>query len=398
MTDLEELPVFTPRGAETWRDVHDSYARLRDHDPVHHVGDGDYWVLSRFGDVFNAARDTTTFSSAQGLTFNYGDREKSGLDASPPIVMMDPPEHTAFRRLVSQAFTPRNVVGLEPEIRAFVVERIERLRAAGEGDVVTGVFKPLPSFVVAHFLGVPEEDRSRFDGWTEAIVAGSAQGDVSLAADAVAELAGYFAELVEHRRDHPGEDTISMLVEAGAADDEVSLLQVLGYAFTMVTGGNDTTTGVLGGAADLLTRHPDQRRLLLDDPELIPDAVEEFLRLVSPVQGLARTVTTPVDLHERTIPEGRKVMLVYGSANVDEREFGPTADQLDVTRPIDKILTFGYGAHHCLGAAAARLQARVALEELLARCPDFAADGDAGRYAPGHFVRRFESLPVVASA
>ena len=175
MTDLEERPVFTPRGAETWRDVHGSYARLRDHDPVHHVGDGDYWVLSRFGDVFNAARDTTTFSSAQGLTFNYGDREKSGLDASPPIVMMDPPEHTAFRRLVSKAFTPRNVVGLEPEIRAFVVERIERLRAAGEGDVVTGVFKPLPSFVVARFLGVPEGDRSRFDGWTEAIVAGSAQ-------------------------------------------------------------------------------------------------------------------------------------------------------------------------------------------------------------------------------
>jgi cytochrome P450 family 130 len=384
--------------AEHWRDIFPRYRELRDHTPLHHVVDGDYWVLSRFDDVFAAARDTERFSSAQGLTFTYGEREKIGLDVAPPIVMMDPPEHTAFRRMVGSGFTPRRVSEIEPDVRAFVVERIERLRAMGSADLVEVLAKPLPSFVVAHYLGVPEVDRARFDLWTDAIVAANASGATGVldAADAVTELFGYFAELIERRRVEPGDDTISMLIRAGAADDETSYMQVLGFAFTMVAGGNDTTTGLLGGAADLLTRHPDQRTRLIEDPARIPAAVEELLRLTSPVQGLARTATTDIHLHGQTIPAGRKVMLLYGSANRDEREFGPTAEQLDVERSIEKILTFSYGAHHCLGAAAARLQARVALEELLTRCPDFTADGDAGHFARGSFVRRFASLPFRA--
>jgi len=212
---------------------------------------------------------------------------------------------------------------------------------------------------------------------------------------AVTELFGYFSELIDRRAEEPGDDVVSELVDAGG--DKVTNLQILGFAFTMVTGGNDTTTGLLGGAAELLTNHPDQRRILLDDPGLIGTAVEELLRLTSPVQGLARTTTRDVVMHATTIPAGKKVMLLYASANRDPRRFGDTASDLDVVRNPHPILTFGYGAHHCLGAAAARLQGRVVLEELLARCPRFAVDAGRGEFAPGHFVRRYKSLPFHAA-
>jgi cytochrome P450 len=382
------------RGGDLWREPWDDYRHLRDDDPVHHVAGGDFWVLSRFIDVFDAARDTTTFSSAQGLTHRYGDRSVLGDDLA-PIVMMDPPEHTAFRRVVAKGFTPRQVETLEPMVRDFVVERVDRLRAAGDGDIVAELFKPLPSFVVAHYLGVPTEDRALFDRWTDAIVAANSAGDALDGLDAVGELVGYFAELVERRRVEPGDDVVSHLLAAGL-DDDTELIQILGFTFTMVAGGNDTTTGLLSGAAAILTADRDQRRILLDSPAAIAGSVDEFLRLTSPVQNLARTTTRPVTVADVEIPADKKVLLLYGSANRDEREFGPTAADCDVTRAIPRMVAFSYGAHHCLGAAAARLQARVALEELLARCPEFTVDAAAGRFAPGPFVRRYESLPFSA--
>ncbi|MFI5044042.1 MAG: cytochrome P450 [Acidimicrobiales bacterium] len=386
---------FEPRSGPTWRDPFGMYAALRDHDPVHHVDDGDYWVLSRHAEVFAAASDTATFSSAQGLTFATGEIERLGLTESRPMVMLDPPDHTVMRRMVARGFTPRQVAEIEPAVRAFVVERIERLRERGSGDIVAELFKPLPSMVVAHYLGVPVEDRDRFDGWTEAIVAANALGDPLGAAAAVAELMDYFGALADRRRADPGSDTISQLVRLDQDDDPADLFRVLGFAFTRVTGGNDTTTGLLGGGAELLTERRDQRRMLIERPELIPDAIDELLRLTSPVQGLARTTTRDVELHGVVIPEGRKVLLLYGSANRDPREYGPDAASLEVTRRPTRILTFSHGAHYCLGASAARLQGRVALEELLARAPDFEVDTSLGDYAPGSFVRRLQRLPFV---
>jgi cytochrome P450 len=369
------------------------YRALRDHDPVHRVEangqTGSFWFLSRFEDVFTAVRDTDTFSSAHGLTVDP-DAPGTQMGDATPIVFMDPPDHTTMRRLVSAGFTPRQVTELEDEIRAFVVEHLERLRMAGSGDIVSGLFKPLPSFVVAHYLGVPPEDRTRFDGWTEQIVAAAAQGNIG-ATEGIADLLAYFSELIERRRTDPGDDMVSHLVQLG--EDDVSLLWVLGFAFTMVTGGNDTATGLLGGSAVLLTEHRDERRRLLEEPDLLPGAVEELLRLTSPVQGLARTATRDIEVGDTTIPAGDKVLLGYGAANRDEREFGPDAEVLDVGRDVARHLTFGYGAHHCLGASAARLQARIALEELLTRCPDFTVDAAAGEYATGNYVRRHVSLP-----
>jgi cytochrome P450 len=401
--------VFELASAQTWPRPWPMYKALRDHDPVHHVvqpekPEHDYFVLSRHADVWAAARDHETFSSAQGLTVNYGELELIGLRDNPPMVMQDPPVHTEFRKLVARGFTPRQVDAVEPAVRAFVVERLERLLADGGGDIVAELFKPLPSMVVAHYLGVPEEDRKHFDGWTEAIVAnntveGGVAGALESLSDAVGSMMAYFTELIERRRRDAGDDTISHLVAAGVGSDGdiAGTLSVLAFTFTMVTGGNDTTTGMLGGAVQLLHQRPDQRRLLADNPGLIPDAVDEFLRLTSPVQCLGRTVTRDVRVHYTAIPEGRRVLLLYGSANRDERQYGSDAGELDVTRRPAKILTFSHGAHHCLGAAAARMQSRVTLTELLSRCPDFEVDEDAIVWAGGSYVRRPLSVPFTVT-
>ena len=387
------VPPFRYRSGEHWENPFDDYRALRDHDPVHYVGDladnDEFFVLSRFADVFDAARDTETYSSASGLVTSPGAMDQFEGQAA-PIVMMDPPEHTAMRRLVSRPMTPRRVAPVEDEVRAFVSDKLDAVADQGTVDIIEAVFKPLPSFLVAHYLGVPPEDRKLFDRWTETIVAATAAGDMESHADAFIELFQYADGLIERRKNDPGDDPVSELVAAG--EDTASKMWIVGFIFTMITGGNDTTTGLLGGAAALLDQHRDQRQSLIDDPTAIEPAVEELLRLTSPVQNLARTVTRDIELHGQRISAGQKVLLLYGSANRDEREFGPTAGELNVGRAIDRILSLGYGAHHCLGAAVARLQARVAIEELLARFPNYSVDLNAAEWAPGGNVRRYSSL------
>jgi cytochrome P450 len=404
-TALSHDPQFRLATAETWANPWPMYRALRDHDPVHHVvppskPDDDYYVLTRHADIWAAARDHETFSSAQGLTVSYGDLEMIGLQDNPPMVMQDPPVHTEFRKLVARGFTPRQVEAVEPKVREFVIERLDRLIANGGGDIVAELFKPLPSMVVAHYLGVPDEDRGQFDGWTDAIVAANtAEGGIASALESVGEAVGsmmaYFTQLIERRRTEPEDDTISHLVAAGVgADGDIAgTLSVLAFVFTMITGGNDTTTGMLGGAIQLLHQRPDQRRLLVEQPDLMPGAVDEFLRLTSPAQALARTVTRDVTVGDTTVPEGRRALLVYGSGNRDERQFGSDAGELDVERKPRNLLTFSHGAHHCLGAAAARMQSRVALSELLSCCPDFEVDEDNIVWAGGSYVRRPLSVP-----
>jgi cytochrome P450 family 130 len=383
---------YVPFDAATWREPWEVYRWLRDEEPLHWSKAARCYVLSRFEDVFRAARDTDTYSSAQGLTFT---NEVEELGLAPTIVMMDPPDHTRFRRLVSRGFTPRQVHEIEPAVREFVVDRIEEMRRCSNTDFIDGLARPLPCFVVASYLGVSEEDRSQFAGWTESIVQAGSSGHDTGAADALAGLYGYFSEVVARRRVEPGDDMISTLV---AADDgRLGLEEILGYAFVMIAGGNDTATGLIGGTAALLTEFPDQRRRLLQDPRLIPNAVEECLRLTSPVQGLCRVVTKPVTVRGVELPPGTRVLLCYGAANRDPREFGDDAEAMDVGRDIPRLLTFSSGPHFCLGAAAARLQGRVVIEELLARCPEFRVDAAAGTFADGAFTRRFESLPFAAA-
>lgn len=380
---------YRPMSGESWRDPYPLYTHLREHDPVHRAPGG-YWVLTRFAHVFAAARDTATFSSEQGLTF-ANERDQLGL--LPTIVMLDPPDHTWYRRLVSRGFTPRQVGELEPDLRAYVRSCLDRLASADKPDLIDGLARPVPCWVVAHYLGVDEADRERFGVWTEALVQASGSGTYATAATALGELYAYFTEQIERRRLEPGDDLISKLLAAGPDEAGLSVEEILGYMFVMIAGGNDTAIGLLGGGAELLSRHPDQRDRLAADPSLIPTAVEECLRLTSPVQGLCRVTTRPVTVDDTVLPEGSRVLLCYAAANCDPREFGPDADRFDSTRHAERHLSFGSGAHFCLGASVARLQGRVVFEELLARWPRFEVDGIAGTYADGTFTRRYRSLP-----
>jgi cytochrome P450 len=386
--------VYTPFGRDTWRDPFPLYARLRDEDPIHRSPYG-FWVLSRFRDVWSAARDTATFSSAQGLTFR---NEVEELGLAPTIVMMDPPDQTRYRRLVNRGFTPRHVAELEGELRGFVAERVDALAASGSGDFVAEVGEPTPNFVVSGYLGIPVDDRPKFGEWTSRIVqAAAASGHGDGAPGAIAEMYAYFTELVERRKVERSDDLVSILLDADDEGAGIGLEGILGYAFVMITGGNDTATGMLAGAVELLAHHPDQRARLAADPAQIPGAVEEFLRLTSPVQGLCRVATRRVELRGRVIEEGERVLLGYGAGNRDPRQFGPDADELDVSRSVPELLTFSSGAHFCLGAAAARMQGRVVLEEVLRRAPDFQVDASVGRFADGAFTRRYEYLPFTVS-
>lgn len=382
--------IYEPFGKTTWRNPFDVYRRLRDEDPVHHVANLGFWIATRFEDVFTAARDPETFSSAEGVTI-VNELEELGL--GPTILQSDAPVHTRYRRVVGREFTPRRVHHLEDALRRVVRERLDVMRQAGRGDFIEDFAVFLPGFAMCHYLDVPEADRRQFEGWVELFVRGGAGGHDDNATDALDELRAYLAELIAERSQHPGDDLLSAFIAPADNDsDEFTLEEILGFVFVFISGGTDTIAGALGGTAELLTRHPDQRQKLVDHPTLVPGAVEEFLRLTSPAQGLARKTTRATTLSGTELPQGARLLLCYGAANRDDREFGPTADDLDVTRAITRALTFGSGAHFCLGAAVARLQMQVAVEELVA-VPAFSVDFDAGEFADGMFVRRYETLP-----
>lgn len=388
--------AYDPLDPDLWADPWPTYRWLREESPVHHVPERGCWVLSRFADVFAAATDTTTFSSAQGLTFE--EDEIAALGLPPTLVMMDRPDHTTYRRLVNQLFTPRRVAALEPDVRAFARRQLAAVAESGEADVVAALAGPLPSLVVAAFLGVPETDRARFGEWSSAIVQAISTGGVMGARQALMELSAYFSDLLVERRRAPGDDMLSVLATAEVDGHPLSVTEVLGFCFVMIAGGNDTASGLLSGMAAALTTHRDERSRLLQDPNLVAPAVDELLRWLSPVQGLARTTTRPVTVAGTPIPAGAKVHLLYAAANRDPAEFGLGAEDLDVGRRFPRMVAFSTGPHHCLGAAAARLQGRVVLQELLAAMPDFAADPAAGALAPGPFTRRWAHLPIVARA
>ncbi len=389
--------LYIPATGQDWRNPFDMYARLRKEAPVYRVADNgegeDYFVLSRYKDVFNASMDGETYTSTEGLTPSYKDRElHEGRET--PIVMMDGPEHVELRHVALKTFTPDKMKSYEPLLREFVVEQIEGLKKEGGGDFISQLAKPLPSLFVSLTLGVPLEDRVLFDKWAWSIASASATGDIFAAQENLMELVQYFSVLMAKRTAEPKDDMISTLVHADLKHGgKLSPQKILGVGFTMVLGGNDTATGLIGSAAEYMTRWPEQRQKIAEDPSLIKNAIEEFLRLSSPVQGLSRTLTEDVTLRGQTIPKGRKVHLLYASANRDENEYGDTSETCDVTRKIRRHVAFSSGPHMCIGAAGARMQARIVIEELLARCPEFVVDFENGKFAEGHFVRRYDNLP-----
>jgi cytochrome P450 len=353
----------------------------------------DFFVVSRFDDIFRSVRTPKVFSSASGLTFE--DDEIAKIGVPPTIVMMDAPQHTAFRRLIARGFTPKHITRLEEGIRAFVVDRVERLKRGEDTDLITSLAGPTPTQSLAMLMDIPESDYRHFDGWSNAIVQANADGSgiIHGAAIAVAQLFEYFTSLIAKRRADPGDDLITALAHAEVDNTRLTDFEIVGFCFVMIAGGNDTSTGLIGGAVELLQQYPEQQAMLREDPSLMPKAIEEFLRMTSPVQGLCRTTLEPVNIAGTNIEAGKKVMFLYGSGNRDEREFGDNAHELDIQREVPRHLSFTSGPHFCLGAALARMQGSIAIGELLTRIPSFNVDLDEAQLAPGYFVRRYERMP-----
>ncbi|QDQ97151.1 cytochrome P450 [Tomitella fengzijianii] len=399
MTAAARPRIYDPFDAGFQADPYPAYRVLRDDDPVHRHDDPPFWALSRFEDIWRAVRDNASFSSEQGLTF-YPD-EIGTLGLAPTIVMLDPPRHTRLRSLIAKGFTPHRVMSMEPDIRAFVRARLDAIteRAAGGEpvDLHREFSSPIPTFVLAELFDLPGGDRGRFDPWVRALTAiqdGGFDLEAMDAKDAVAEMFGYFSELITARRANPGDDMISVLTQAELDGERLTDWDILGFCFVLVAGGNDTTGNLISHGVMLLDSDHRQREMVAADKDLIPGALLEFLRLEGSVQGLARTTLKPVRIHGVEIPEGQKVMMLYGSANRDEREFGPDADLLDVTRTISRHLGFSSGVHFCIGSHLARLQARIAFEELLARHPHVGVDLDRSERLRSAFTRGWVHLPA----
>jgi cytochrome P450 len=363
------------------------WRRLRDEAPVYRNERYDFWALSRYADVAAAHRDPATFLSSHGtvLEIMTPNPVPSGL-----MIFQDPPEHTRLRALVSRAFTPRRVSQLEDHIRELCEALLAPWVAGAEFDFVEDFGATLPSMVICELLGVPPSDRAwvkdRIDSTFHIEPGVGMVNQVSFAARI--ELDGYLTDLLRRRAESPGDDLLSGLTQA-----DLTLRESADFANLLVSAGTETVARLLGWAAVVLDEHPDQRAELAADPSLIPNAVEELLRYEapSPVQG--RWTSRAVELHGTEIPEGSKVLLLTGSAGRDERAF-PDPDRFDVRRRFDHHLSFGFGIHFCLGAALARLEGRVALEEALRRHPTWEVDRARAVRLHTSTVRGWARVPV----
>ena len=364
---------FDPFHTELHQDPYPVYRRLREEFPVHRNERLRFFTLSRHADVLAALQAPDLFISGKGVYVGVPDYDDGKITAQMPLLITtDRPRHTQLRALVSRAFTPRRIARLEPRIRAIARELLDNVKGRSEFDLVREFSGPLPTIVIAELLGVPAEDQEWFKEKSIAVAQfdPTARRDDAAQAGPAIELGRYLAEILAERRNEPRDDLLSALLAAEIEGERLSDVELIGFGFLLLVAGNETTTNLISNAAILLDRHRDQRRLLLEDPSRIPGAIEEFLRFDSPVQGLARTTAAPVTFHGVEIPQGHKVLLLFGSANHDERAF-PDAERFDVLRAPNAHVAFGFGAHFCLGANLARLEARVAFEELLPRLPDY---------------------------
>lgn len=392
--------VYNPYAFSVHDDPYDTYRRLRDEAPAWWNDDLRFWVLSRFDDVLEGFRDHATYSSAGGVALeNRRPIRQTGHQTSrdfQQMIEMDPPEHTSFRRLVSRAFTPRGVAAMEGEIRRIVNGYLDDICATGEADLVTQVTGPFPMDVISALLGIPEPDRPTLRRFADQILVRE-DGSMAMpkaALDGMFGLLDYFIADLPARRSGLGEGLISELAHLEVDGRALTDAELLGFCVLFVIAGHETTTKMVANAIELLSRHPEQRQALVDDPTLVPGAVEEVVRFHNSTQYMHRTLTRDVELHGRHLHEGDSVLLLIGAANHDEREFGPTAERFDILRRPERHLAFGYGVHFCLGAALARMEGKVALEEIHRRLPDYEVDHDAKMRFHSSNVTGWSSLPI----
>lgn len=378
MTGRADL-FYDPYLAEHQVRAHAVYRRLRDEAPVYHNPERGIWAISRFEDVWNATLDLDTLSTE-------GIEETRTL--LPMLNFMDPPRHDRLRALVSRAFTYRRVNEMEGRVRALARELLDRLDGRETCEFVRAFAEPLPGQIIAEMIGVPPERRETFLSHTRCMLTTDPSKTITESIEEPSKrIYEEFARLLDERRAKPEGDLMSALVAAEIDGEKLTDPEIQGFCYQLIVAGNDTTTSLIGNAAVLFAEHPEQQALLAREPGRIPNAIEEVLRFEPPAQALPRQTRKPLALHGRTIPVDQRVLLVWAAANRDEREF-EAPERFDVSRKITRHLAFGHGVHFCLGASLARMEARIAFEELLARYPDYALAREPGwvhsRWARAH--------------
>ena len=398
MAQSTEAPYWDPYDVELDTDPYDTWRRLRDEAPVYRNDRFDFWALSRFDDIEAAHRDPRTFSSAHGTVLEL---MSEGTLPGSMMIFMDPPEHTRLRSLVSRAFTPRRIGALEEGIRAFARDLLDDWSADEPFDFVQGFGARLPSMVISSLFGVPASDQEHVRHLIDTVFHLDPEHGMinDIAFGARIELHQYLLAQLEERAAHPTDDMLTALVEAEIDEDgttrRLTHQEAAEFANLLISAGTETVARLLGWAAVVLAHHPDQRAELAADPGLIPNAVEELLRFEAPSPVNGRYTTAPVERHGTTIPAGSKVLLLTGSAGRDDRKY-PHADRFDVHRHFDHHVSFGYGIHFCLGAALARMEGRIGLEEALARHPAWDVDEANAVRLHTSTVRGWVNVPVSA--
>ncbi len=377
-------------GAFTEPDYYDELARLRRDEPVRLYAPNS-WTVARYDDVRTVSRDPERFCSGRGVLLNDPLRSGGRIDGS--ILHMDPPQHAPWRGLVTRRFTPRAISSLEDRVRAVARSVLAEVQPGQEIDFVDAVAAPFPVLVIAELLGIDADDREKFRRWSDAAIETPDRPGENL--DDLVALFQFLLAHVDERRRRPTDDIASAVVNAEVEGEPVTTREAVGYLLALLVAGNETTRHLVSGSTLALAQHPDQRARLGRERARVAVAVEECLRWVTPIQVFGRTATRATELGGQRIAEGDFVVMLYASANRDEDAFGPTAGLFDVTRPIDaQHLAFGFGEHLCVGAALARLEGRVFLEELLARFPDYELVGEP-ELSRSTLVRGATRMPVL---
>ncbi|MBI3214962.1 MAG: cytochrome P450 [Mycobacterium sp.] len=381
---------YDPYDVDLNIDPYPVFARLREEAPLYYNEQHDFYALSRFDDVNKAVIDHETFISGRGALLEI---IKSGMEIPPgTLIFEDPPIHNIHRNLLSRMFTPRKVLGLEPQIREFTARCLDPLVGTGRFDFVNDLGEQMPMRVIGMLLGIPEDmQRTVTD-----------HGEATLQKEKVDALATgeVFGEFIDYRTDHPSDDIMTDLLNAEFVDETGTLRkltrdELLMYLIVVATAGAETTTRLIGWAGKTLAENPDQRRELAENPALIPQAVEEILRWEPPALQIARYVSRDVEYYGRTVPEGSALLMLVGAANRDHRRFPPNGDVFDIHREQRSHMTFGAGTHFCLGNALARLEGRVALEEILTRFPTWEVDWPNAVKSQTTAVRGWDAMPTL---
>jgi cytochrome P450 len=387
---------YDPYDVDIDADPYPVFRRLREEAPLYYNEQYDFFALSRFDDVEQGLVDRDTYISGRGGILEL---IKAGVVMPPGILIFeDPPTHTIHRGLVSRVFTPKRMNALEDQIREFCARSLDPLIGADRFDFVADLGAQMPMRVIGMLLGIPEQDQEAIRDHANAQLRTEAGKPMRHSAGGEFAIGDIFAEYIDWRTEHPSDDLMTQLLNAEFEDvtgttRRLERQEILTFLNVIAGAGNETTTRLIGWTGKVLAEHPDQRRELVEDPSLIPNAIEELLRYESPAPHVGRYVARDVEWYGEPVPAGSAILLLAGSANRDDRVF-EDGDRFDIHRTIGHHLTFGYGAHFCLGAALARVEGRVALEEVLARFPEWDVDYANAEMASTSTVRGWKSLPV----